>query len=342
MNLHARYRLAAPDRRHGFTLIELLVVVSIIAVLVAILIPALGGARTSARIQSTRSTMNAVQTAIAQFGNDNNGELPGVFSQEQLGSDANDTGFTVMENALVDLAGGLDSDCSNPSGETICVDITIGTQTRMLNTSLVGANTPGNPGYLELPGRILEASDPNDQFAGGANPGDGSPLEFPDILDAFGNPITLWLENPSASRTDPFAAETSTADRALFYQRANSGYLDSNSQAGESTLNENAGELVNSMRGLLGHPGFPVEAGDVPGGPPPAGQSFVPSRPRARVIVHSAGPDGTFAENGGDDAVFIAYRPSGSTAPLPPNGIAAPSDASGSILGLDDILVAAN
>lgn len=60
----------------AFTLVELLIVIGIIALLVAILLPALNQARASARTVACASNVRQVMTAITLYANDNAGLLP--------------------------------------------------------------------------------------------------------------------------------------------------------------------------------------------------------------------------------------------------------------------------
>jgi prepilin-type N-terminal cleavage/methylation domain-containing protein len=57
--------------RRAFTLIELLVVISIIALLIAILLPALGKARNSARMMHNSVSLRSLHQATVIYGNDN-------------------------------------------------------------------------------------------------------------------------------------------------------------------------------------------------------------------------------------------------------------------------------
>ncbi len=63
-------------KRNGFTLIELLVVVAIIAVLVAVLLPAIAMARESARFVVCASNLHSIGVGMQLYAADNRGQLP--------------------------------------------------------------------------------------------------------------------------------------------------------------------------------------------------------------------------------------------------------------------------
>jgi prepilin-type N-terminal cleavage/methylation domain-containing protein/prepilin-type processing-associated H-X9-DG protein len=63
-------------KRTGFTLIELLVVVAIIAVLISLLLPALGMARKSAKSIACGANLKQIGMAFQYYGNDYNNYIP--------------------------------------------------------------------------------------------------------------------------------------------------------------------------------------------------------------------------------------------------------------------------
>lgn len=76
MNTRQNRPRTSPRKPGGFTLIELLVVVAIIALLVSILLPALGQARKRARDIKCRTQLRALGIAFNMYGDDCNEQIP--------------------------------------------------------------------------------------------------------------------------------------------------------------------------------------------------------------------------------------------------------------------------
>lgn len=287
--------------RQGFSLIELLVVIAIIAILIAIIVPAMSGARVIARKAATTALMNNVTNAAEQFSQDHAGTMPGYFLPTEMGSsmnaDATRGGFTMMENALLDLLGESSVVGEAGIGGGTGVGKLVGPFGNVGNSGK-GGNTnvkvdmdrlgTGDDVYLKVGDDVLRAAD--------GQAGTTSHQQFPDLVDSFGNPLLAWVEDHTAPR-DPlnpeeFATENSKSERARYYWASNSGWLQSTAM-GKGGQDQTSGSLLadpreaeNSLTAVLGNPNFPI--------PMDFDTDVLPGASRGAFVVHSAGADGVF------------------------------------------------
>ncbi|MEM1331659.1 MAG: prepilin-type N-terminal cleavage/methylation domain-containing protein [Planctomycetota bacterium] len=192
--------------RPGFTLIELLVVISIIALLIGILLPALGAARTAARKLKNSTNIRSMYQAAYTFGNDNSDWFPGLDERGRvIGADAS-RGFSgsisdlpiigVRGAAYQGWGGGNDPEKQTGSSAATCLAI-------MLN------------GEYLTPEMLLSPGEPDSVTAIGGDTLDnlGHPLGQ---LDTFGNGNPKRTPNfsyalshllPNTQATNPLLAD---------------------------------------------------------------------------------------------------------------------------------------
>ncbi|AQQ10255.1 type II secretion system protein G [Sedimentisphaera cyanobacteriorum] len=113
-------------RKKAFTLIELLVVISIIALLMAILMPALGRARESAKNVICGTNLKQIGVGTAMYVADYNGRLPSAVPYEEKNESWNPTGTGAWFNPGIYGSGGevyIDGKTRNYPGVGAYIDV---------------------------------------------------------------------------------------------------------------------------------------------------------------------------------------------------------------------------
>ncbi|MCZ6836352.1 MAG: prepilin-type N-terminal cleavage/methylation domain-containing protein [Planctomycetota bacterium] len=306
-------------RHSGFSLVELMVVVSIIAVLVGLLLVALGKVRGTANITKTKNTMREFSAACDQFEQEF-GRYPGPIPETVLATyTGGPSPISSTENAILDLMGGYrvqrpsdggtsaqdDYDAYNALSGTSTISFGSTGWSLAVNIARIGEGpvidgkasgpffTPDEQSFANVAGQV---------FPGGAF--GGTPPELPDLLDAWGQPIIYMRRQRTRG---PLVSEDPD-ERPQFLIAGLSPYLQTPEGIGAlgfdqvySVAGNSRGSILSSNLGLdsefnyayiLRHPGL--------GSFYDRDKMMSSSTAQGAYVLISAGPDGIYfsAEDG--------------------------------------------
>ncbi len=129
-------------KNHSFTLIELLVVIAIIAILAAMLLPALSAARERAKASTCTSQLKQCGTALVMYGGDNHNFLPQPYDNTSFWAELLTTGEYFPKTQT---GGQMVYACPNPGQVKLASDYsrTYGMASRYNNSGLIGTGRAG-------------------------------------------------------------------------------------------------------------------------------------------------------------------------------------------------------
>jgi prepilin-type N-terminal cleavage/methylation domain-containing protein len=314
----------------AFSLVELLVVITIIALVIGIVLPALGFARDLSKKTSTSALINQVSAASAQFKNDNR-RNPGYFTPRQMGDrDNSGLGMSGAENLMLDLAYPSDAIYvgSSPSANMV----------RIGPVNLSGANqvwidpdayasnkkgayfTPTDSNFKAQPndGHQMVSDNAGDGHAGATE----DARQLRDLVDSWGQPLLVWsLDEQSTfaiTNIDDFSREFADGNAyARYYVNQNRCFTNATAM-GKRNLDQtdaSKGSILAtgvagnnpaaSLTGLLGQPAS-VRSQDAQANY----DRMLPTQGRGTIVIHSAGSNGYYLgrrERGAKDANNILY-----------------------------------
>ena len=158
-------RRVLSKQNRAFTLVELLVVIGIIAVLIAILLPALNSARKQARLIACASNMRQIAQAAIMYCGDNHGYLP---QRTNAGYEPFASGWGIMDGYYLGTFATTAATWNNPyNGSNVGQLIVLGyLGSNFTPSQFFGTNSStGNPYYYDpnvAPVRFDPAANPQD------------------------------------------------------------------------------------------------------------------------------------------------------------------------------------